>query len=66
MLEMLEESIKNGWKSDGSFPSGRFVIKDYSTPLRLDRNQNGGGLYYYMYVKTPLVRFWRNTLLKNL
>ena len=50
---------------DSCFPSGQFVIKDYSAPFRLDRNQNKGG-YYFMYVKTSYVRFGRNTLLKNL
>ena len=50
---MLEELIKDKidiflaseTKLDSSFPSGQFVIKGYSTPFRLDRNQNGGGLY---------------------
>ena len=52
-------------KVDSCFPSGQFVIKDYSAPFRLDRNQNRGG-YYFMYVKTSHVRFGRNTFLKNL
>ena len=41
-FEMLEELIKDKIisekKLDSSFPSGQFVIKDYSTPFRLDRN----------------------------
>ena len=51
-FEMLEEIIKDKidifliseTKLDSSFPSGQFVIKGYSIPFRLDRNQNGRGL----------------------
>ena len=72
-FEMLEALIKDKTdifltsetKVDSCFPSGQFVIKDYSAPFRLDRNQNRGG-YYFMYVKTSHVRFGRNTFLKNL
>ena len=53
---MLEEIIKDKvdifliseTKLDSSFPSGQFIIKGYSTPFRLDRNQNGGGLLLYV------------------
>ena len=53
---MLEELIKDKidislvseTKLDSSFPSGKFVIKCYSTPFRLYRNQNGGGLLLYV------------------
>ena len=56
-FEMLEEMIKDKMdiflisetKLDSSFPSGQFVIKGYSTPFRLDRNQNGGGLLLYVH-----------------
>ena len=34
-------------KIDSCFPSGQFVIKGYSTPFRLDRNQNRGSLLLY-------------------
>ena len=72
-FEMLEALIKDKTdifltsetKVDSCFPSGQFVIKDYSAPFRLDRNQNRGG-YSFMYVKTSYVRFGRNTFLKNL
>ena len=55
-FQMLEELIKDKsdiflifeTKLDSSFPSGQFVIKGYSTPFRLDRNQNGGGLLFYV------------------
>ena len=58
---MLEELIKDKidifliskTKLDSSFPSGQFVIKGYSTPFRLDRNQNGGGLLLYVREGTP-------------
>ena len=54
-FEMLEELIKDKidifliseTKLDSSFPSRQFVIKGYSTPLRLNRNRNGGGLLLY-------------------
>ena len=54
-FEMLEELIKDKIdifliseaKLDISFPIGQFLIKSYSAPLRLDRNQNGGGLLLY-------------------
>ena len=49
-FEMLEEIIKDKIdifliskrKLDSSFSSAQFLIKGYSTPFRLDRNQNGG------------------------
>ena len=55
-FEMLEEFFKDKidifliseTKPGSSFPSGQFVIKGYSTPFRLDRNQNGGGLLLYV------------------
>ena len=55
-FEMLEELFKDKigsfliseTKLDSYFPSGQFVIKGYSTPFRLDRNQNGGGLLLYL------------------
>ena len=62
---MLEEIIKNKiniflifeTKLDSSFPSGKIVIKGYSTPLRLDRNQNGGGLLLHLREDIPHVKF---------
>ena len=58
---MLEELIKDKidifliyeTKLDSSFPSRQFVIKGYSTPFRLDRNQNGGGLLLYVREDIP-------------
>ena len=53
---MLEELIKDKTdiflaseaKLDSSFLSGQFVIEGYSTPFRLDRNQNRGSLLLYV------------------
>ena len=58
---MLEEIIKDNidifliseTKLDSYFPSGQFIIKVYSTPFRLDRNQNGGGLLLYVREDIP-------------
>ena len=35
-------------KLDDTFPEGQFVIDGYKEPIRLDRNQNGGGLMFYV------------------
>ena len=53
---MLEEIIKDKTdiflisekNLDSSSPSGQFVIKGYSTPSRLNKNQYGGGLLLYV------------------
>ena len=53
---MLEELIKykidifliSETRLNSSFPSGKFVIKGYSTHFRLGRNQNGGALLLYV------------------
>ena len=58
---MLEELIKDKidifliseTKLDSSFPSKKFVIKGYSPPFRLERNQNGGGLLIYVREDIP-------------
>ena len=31
-------------KLGNSFPIGQFHIEGFGTPIRLDRNQNGGGI----------------------
>ena len=74
---MLEELIKDKidifliseTKLDSSFPSGQFVIKGYSTPFRLDRNQNGGGLLVYVREDIPckiLKEYTREKPIENL
>ena len=52
MFEMLSDQIKGNTdillvsetKNDDSFLNGNFLIDGVSTPYRLDRNSNGGGL----------------------
>ena len=60
-FEMLKELIKDKidiiliseTKLDNSFLSGQSVIKGYSTPFRLDRNQNRTGLLLYIQEDIP-------------
>ena len=60
-FEMLEEIIEDKTdiflisktKLDSSFPSRQYIIKGYSTPFRLDRNQNGGSLLLYVREEIP-------------
>ena len=40
-------------KLESSFPSAQFIIKGYSTPFKLDRNQNGRGLLLYVREDIP-------------
>ena len=40
-------------KLDSSFPDSQFLIKGYSTPYRLDRNCNGGGILIYIREDIP-------------
>ena len=35
-------------KFDDSFPIGNFLIDGFSTPYRLDRDSNGGGLMWFV------------------
>ena len=35
-------------KIDDSFPASQFEIDGFSTPFRLDRNKNGGGILQYI------------------
>ena len=34
-------------KIDESFPTSQFLIDGFSSPYRLDRNSNGGGILVY-------------------
>ena len=40
-------------KLDKSFPSGQFLLRGYSEPFRLDRNQFGGGLLVFLREDIP-------------
>ena len=35
-------------KLNDSFPSAKFMLKNFGIPYRLDRNSNGGGLLLYV------------------
>ena len=41
-------------KLDDSFPAGQFEIPGYAPPLRLDRNQNGGGILVFVREDIPV------------
>ena len=55
-LELLKEKIQNNidilmiseTKKDTSFTVGQFLLNGYSTPFRLDRNADGGGILLYV------------------
>ena len=40
-------------KINSSFPVGNFVIDGFSTPYRLDRDSNGGGIMLYVRENIP-------------
>ena len=40
-------------KIDNSFPVGNFVIDGFSTPYRLHRDSNGGGIMLYVREDIP-------------
>ena len=40
-------------KIDSSFPSAQFQIDGYTTPYRLDRDSNGGGILLYVRDNIP-------------
>ena len=58
---MLSDQIKGNinvllvleTKADDSFPNGNFLIDGFSTPYRLDRNSNGGGLMLFVREDIP-------------
>ena len=60
-IEMLQEVVKNNidilliseTKLDSSYPDGQFLLKHFSSPIRLDRNANGGGLLLYIREDIP-------------
>ena len=55
-FEILKETITNKvdilliseTKLDSSFPLNQFHIDSFTTPYRLDRNQNSGGIMLYI------------------
>ena len=40
-------------KTDDSFPNGNFLMDGFSTPYRLDRNSNGGGVIFFVREDIP-------------
>ena len=53
---MLSDQIKGSidvllvseTKIDDSFPNGNFLVDGFSTPYKLDRNSNGGGVMLFV------------------
>ena len=41
-------------KLDDSFPAGQFKIPGYTSPFRLDQNQNGGGILVFVREDIPV------------
>ena len=60
-FDILQEQVKDNidilmvseTKLDESFPIGQFLISGFSTPFRLDRNSNGGGILMYIREDIP-------------
>ena len=44
----LDIILPSETKLDDSFPSAKFMLKNFGIPYRLDRNSNGGGLLLYV------------------
>ena len=57
LIEQIERNIDilmiSGKKFDKSFPFGQFLIKRFSTPFQLDRNDLGGGVLWYITEDIP-------------
>ena len=60
-FELLKDQIKDNidilmiseTKIDDTFPHIQFFIEGFSTPYRLDRDANGGGIYLYVREDIP-------------
>ena len=48
LLDDIDIFIVTETKSDYSFPASQFNVEGYSTPFRLDRNKNDGGIVLYI------------------
>ena len=61
-LDLLADQIRGNvdvlaiseTKLDYSFPAGKIKIPGYATLIRLDRNQNGGGILVFVRADTPV------------
>ena len=68
MKDKIDIFLISETKLDSSFPSGQLIIKDYSTPFRLDRNKKGVGLLLYVRDDIPckiLNEYTSEKLFKN-
>ena len=48
MTNKADNLLISETKLDSSFPLNQFHIDGFTTPYRLDRNQNGGGIMLYI------------------
>lgn len=51
--EKLDVLMISETKLDNTFPISEFLIEGFSTPYRLDRNKNGGGIMLYVREDIP-------------
>ena len=58
MRELVKGSIDilmvSKTKLDDSFPQSQFLIESFHSPLRLDRNKNGVGIFLYVREDIPV------------
>ena len=48
LLDDINIFMDTKTKLDNSFPVSQFNVKGFSSPFRLDRNKNGGGIILYI------------------
>ena len=53
-------------KFDTTFPDSQFLITGYSTPYRLDRNGNGGGILIYVREDIPIKKLSKHSFPKDI
>ena len=49
-----------------TFPDSQFLIEGYSTPYRLDRNRNGGGIIIYVREDIPSKKLYKHSFPKDI
>ena len=61
LIEIVNNNINvlmiSETKLDASFPTGQFHIQSFSELYKLDKNNNGGGLHFSVYLKYLLIRY---------
>ena len=60
-FELLRDQVQDNI----DVPTSQFVIKGYSTPFRLDRDKNGGGLMLYIREDIPAQQLKQKSLSQN-